>query len=80
MIHPRGEDETSQIQFSISVTNAGMNISFSADNEFMNGMLIVEPLSYVPITSFPSRSIMPTLATIGPWAHGYGIRPTRLDI
>ena len=36
--------QSPQVQIRISVTNAGMNISFSADNEFMNTMLIDEPM------------------------------------
>ena len=80
MIPHNSQVQNPQVQIKISVTNAGMNISFSADNEFMNTMLIAEPLSFVPITNFLSSSIMPPLATFGPWAHGYGMRPTKLDI
>lgn len=69
-----------QLQINLRVSNAGININFSADNEVINSMLLNEPLSYVPITNFLSSNIMPTLATFGPWAHGYGLRPTNLNI
>ena len=80
LMAPTSDAQVPRIQIHVSVTNAGMNIQFQADNEFLNGLLIAEPLSYVPITNFLSSSIMPSLATIGPWAHGYGMRPTSLDI
>ena len=80
LMAPTSDAQVPRIQIHVSVTNAGMNIQFQADNEFLNGLLIAEPLSYVPITNFLSSSIMPSLATIGPWAHGYGMRPTKLDI
>ena len=67
---PREEGQTSQIQLSISIINAGMNISFSADNEFMNGMLIAEPLSYVPSPIFSQEPLCPPLPllALGPMA------------
>ena len=68
------------LQFNIQVSNAGINISFSADSEMISSMHLNEPLSYVPITNFLSSRIMPTLATFGPWAHGYGIKPASLNI
>ena len=66
MLQHNFQVQSPQVQIIISITNAGMNIHFSANNEFMNTMLVAEPLSFVPITNFLSSSIIPTLATYGP--------------
>lgn len=41
-----------QIQFNLSVSNAGININFAAENEVLGSMLLNESFSYVPITNF----------------------------
>lgn len=72
--------QVQSIQLSLSISNSGISVNVTADDEILNSMLINENISYAPVTQFLTSAIRPVLASFGPWAQGYGLRPTCLDI
>lgn len=68
------------LDVAVSLSNAGMQVSMSAQGDLVSSLLLNDFIPVLQINSFISRTLMPMVATFGPWAAGYGFAHDHIQL